>query len=127
MASNSAFRSYTNTGRNVSSSKGSTLKVDVLWCCELFRAADSRNRWDSPLFIFHKDEDLPLRGIEEALYERKAPPPNLSTQCQPLAATNFLYDLDKVTQGIVKSILNAQKLSTPGDFINIPEAEQKVS
>ncbi|GFY62291.1 protein KTI12 homolog [Trichonephila inaurata madagascariensis] len=44
---------------------------------------------------------------------------------QPLAATNFLYDLDKVTQGIVKSILNAQKLSTPGDFINIPKAEQK--
>ncbi|GFR18856.1 protein KTI12 homolog [Trichonephila clavata] len=91
-----------------------------------FETPDSRNRWDSPLFISHKDENLPLKGIEEALYQRKAPPPNLSTQCQPLAATNFLYDLDKVTQGIVKSILNAQKLSTPGDFISLPDADQKI-
>ncbi|GFT36314.1 protein KTI12 homolog, partial [Nephila pilipes] len=45
---------------------------------------------------------------------------------QPLTSTNFLYDLDKVTQGIVKSILNGQKLSSPGDYITIPEAEQKI-
>ncbi|GFR11708.1 protein KTI12 homolog [Trichonephila clavata] len=100
------------------------MRFDAL--VQRFEAPDSRNRWDSPLFISHKDEDLPLKGIEKALYQRKAPPPNLSTQCQPLAATNFLYDFDKVTQGIVKSILNAQKLSTPGDFISIPDADQKI-
>ncbi|XP_055948002.1 protein KTI12 homolog [Argiope bruennichi] len=91
-----------------------------------FEAPDSRNRWDSPLFIIHKDEELPLKNIEEALYEKKAPPPNLSTQNQPLASTNFLYDLDKVTQSIVKNILNAQRGSTPGDFITIPGADQKI-
>ncbi|GFW49238.1 hypothetical protein TNCV_3057481 [Trichonephila clavipes] len=37
MASSSASRSYTNAGISVSSPKGTTLKVDVLRCCELFR------------------------------------------------------------------------------------------
>ncbi|GIY35594.1 protein KTI12 homolog, partial [Caerostris extrusa] len=45
-----------------------------------YETPDSRNRWDSPLFIVHKDEELPLEDIEGALYRRKAPPPNLSTQ-----------------------------------------------
>ncbi|GFY33626.1 hypothetical protein TNCV_4593381 [Trichonephila clavipes] len=33
------FRSYTNAGRSVSSPKGTTLKVDVFRCCELFRVS----------------------------------------------------------------------------------------
>ncbi|GFU15701.1 protein KTI12 homolog [Nephila pilipes] len=54
-----------------------------------FESPDSRNRWDSPLFISHKDEDLPLMDIEEALYLRKAPPPNLSTQCVSLVTKQY--------------------------------------
>ncbi|KAG8194721.1 hypothetical protein JTE90_026372 [Oedothorax gibbosus] len=92
-----------------------------------FEPPDSRNRWDSPLFTVHKDEVVPLKDIQEALFMRKAPPPNLSTQNPPLSSTNFLYDLDKVTQGIVKVILNAQKGCEPGDSITVPDADQKVS
>ncbi|XP_054712747.1 LOW QUALITY PROTEIN: protein KTI12 homolog [Uloborus diversus] len=91
-----------------------------------FEAPDSRNRWDSPLFTLHKDEQLPLENIAMALFMQKAPPPNLSTQCQPLASTNFLYDLDRTTQDIVKNILDAQKTSVPGDTISIPNTEQKI-
>ncbi|GIY46044.1 protein KTI12 homolog [Caerostris extrusa] len=40
-----------------------------------YETPDSRNRWDSPLFIVHKDEELPLEDIEGALYRRRAPPP----------------------------------------------------
>lgn len=44
-----------------------------------FEAPDSRNRWDSPLFIIHPDEELPYQQITDALFNRKPPPPNHST------------------------------------------------
>lgn len=45
-----------------------------------FEAPDSRNRWDSPLFTILKDDVLPCEAISDALFKRKAPPPNQSTQ-----------------------------------------------
>lgn len=45
-----------------------------------FEAPDSRNRWDSPLFTILKDDTLPVEAISDALFKRKAPPPNQSTQ-----------------------------------------------
>ncbi|KAM9311831.1 protein KTI12 homolog [Gastrophryne carolinensis] len=66
-----------------------------------FEAPDSRNRWDSPLFTVQKDDALPLEQICNAIFHRKAPPPNQSTQTQPLSSTNFLHELDKVTQEVV--------------------------
>lgn len=91
-----------------------------------FESPDSRNRWDSPLFLVHKDEDLPFKSITDALFLRKAPPPNLSTQCPPLASTNFLYDVDCITQEIIKSVLEAQKTISIGDPITVPKTEEKV-
>lgn len=92
-----------------------------------FESPDSRNRWDSPLFIAHKDEELQYENIANALFLRKAPPPNQSTQCPPLASTNFLYDLDCVTQEITKAVIEAQKTGIIGDPITVPKAEQKIS
>lgn len=98
-----------------------------------FEAPDSRNRWDSPLFTVLKDDILPLEAVSDALFKRKAPPPNQSTQSvrkftkatlldvmcvillrvtkwisffflfsqQPLSSTNFLYELDKITQDVL--------------------------
>nr|XP_015903344.1 protein KTI12 homolog isoform X2 [Parasteatoda tepidariorum] len=91
-----------------------------------FEVPEDKNRWDSPLFTIHKDEDIPLTEIEAALFSRKAPPPNQSTQNQPLSSTNFLYDLDKITQDIVKEILNSQRMCEPGDPIAVPRADQTV-
>uniref|UniRef100_A0A803JEH2 Protein KTI12 homolog n=1 Tax=Xenopus tropicalis TaxID=8364 RepID=A0A803JEH2_XENTR len=92
-----------------------------------FEFPDSRNRWDSPLFTVHKDEKLPLEQICNAIFHRKAPPPNQSTQMQPLSSTNFLHELDKVTQEVVTTVLNAQKTSVPGDVIMVPGASEKIS
>ncbi|XP_053573239.1 protein KTI12 homolog [Bombina bombina] len=91
-----------------------------------FEAPDSRNRWDSPLFTVHKNEELPLEEICNAVFHRKAPPPNQSTQTQPLSSTNFLHELDKVTQDVVTAVLNAQKTSIPGDIIVVPGASEKI-
>ncbi|XP_019934276.1 protein KTI12 homolog [Paralichthys olivaceus] len=91
-----------------------------------FEAPDSRNRWDSPLFSILKDDTLPFEAISDALFKRKAPPPNQSTQSQPLSSANFLYELDKTTQDVLMAIFNAQKTSVPGDLISVPGATEKI-
>ncbi|XP_072881074.1 protein KTI12 homolog [Hemitrygon akajei] len=91
-----------------------------------FEAPDSRNRWDSPLFTIQKDDTLPFEAISDAIFHRKAPPPNQSTLSQPLSSTNFLYELDRVTQEILMAVLNAQKTSVPGDLITVPGANMKI-
>uniref|UniRef100_A0A3B3CVU8 Protein KTI12 homolog n=1 Tax=Oryzias melastigma TaxID=30732 RepID=A0A3B3CVU8_ORYME len=92
-----------------------------------FEAPDSRNRWDSPLFTILKDDNLPFESISDALFKRKAPPPNQSTQSQPLTSVNFLYELDKITQEVLMEIFNSQKTSVPGDLISVPGATEKIS
>ncbi|XP_051915949.1 protein KTI12 homolog isoform X1 [Hippocampus zosterae] len=91
-----------------------------------FEAPDSRNRWDSPLFNILQDDALPFQAITDALFKRKAPPPNQSTQSQPLSSANFLYELDKTTQDVLMAIFNAQKTSVPGDSISVPGATEKI-
>ncbi|XP_029951863.1 protein KTI12 homolog [Salarias fasciatus] len=91
-----------------------------------FEAPDSRNRWDSPLFTILKDDTLPFEEISDALLKRKAPPPNQSTQSQPLSSSNFLYELDKITQEMLMAIFDAQKTSVPGDLISFPGATEKI-
>ncbi|XP_072349177.1 protein KTI12 homolog [Scyliorhinus torazame] len=91
-----------------------------------FEAPESRNRWDRPLFTIQKDDTLPFEAIVDAIIHRKAPPPNQSTLSQPLSSTNFMFELDRVTQEMVMTILNAQKTSVPGDLITVPGANVKI-
>ncbi|XP_067829485.1 protein KTI12 homolog isoform X1 [Heptranchias perlo] len=91
-----------------------------------FEAPESRNRWDSPLFTIQKDDTLPFEAISNAIFHRKAPPPNQSTLNQPLSSTNFMYELDRVTQEMLMTIVNAQTTSLPGDLITVPGAKVKI-
>lgn len=79
-----------------------------------FEAPDSRNRWDFPLFVVYPDDTLPGLDICNALFHRKAPPPNQSTQTQPLSKTNFLHELDCLTQAVVKELMEGQCASMAG-------------
>lgn len=67
-----------------------------------FECPDSRNRWDKPLFTLEPTEDLPEEDIYAALFEQKQMKPTQATQSQPLSETNFLHELDRVTQEVVK-------------------------
>ncbi|XP_054633278.1 protein KTI12 homolog [Dunckerocampus dactyliophorus] len=91
-----------------------------------FEAPDSRNRWDSPLFTILQDDELQFEAIADAIFKRKAPPPNQSTQSQPLSSANFLYELDKITQDVLMAIFNAQKTSVPGDLVSVPGTTEKI-
>uniref|UniRef100_A0A1B6EXS7 Protein KTI12 homolog n=1 Tax=Cuerna arida TaxID=1464854 RepID=A0A1B6EXS7_9HEMI len=84
-----------------------------------YEAPDSRNRWDSPLITLQPEDPTPNEALHDALFQRKPPPPNQSTQSAPLSSTNFLYELDRVTQEVVTSILSAQKLGICGE-VKIP-------
>ena len=92
-----------------------------------YEAPIGHNRWDSPLFLSLKSLELDCEKVNEALFERKAPPPNQSTQCQPLSQTNFLHELDRVTKDIIKAILDAQKtgLAMEGDEITVPGTSER--
>ncbi|XP_028393500.1 protein KTI12 homolog [Dendronephthya gigantea] len=91
-----------------------------------FEPPDSKNRWDSPLFTIQVDDTLPFESIYDAVINRVPPPPNQSTQCQPLSATSFLNDLDRKTQDVISAILTAQRTSLPGEMIAIPGSTNKV-
>ncbi|KAI5098275.1 protein KTI12-like, partial [Silurus meridionalis] len=92
-----------------------------------FEAPDSRNRWDSPLFTVQKEDKLPFEAISDAILKRKVPPPNQSTQSQPLSSVNFLYELDRVTQDVLMAVFDLQKTSIPRDVIAIPGTTEKIS
>ncbi|KAK2725603.1 protein KTI12 homolog [Artemia franciscana] len=89
-----------------------------------YEAPDSRNRWDSPLFTARSGEEPPVDDVIISLYGRKPPPPNQSTQSQPLSATNFLYELDQATQKVVSHILEMQKVVGQGSKIQVPGSNE---
>ncbi|XP_060733710.1 protein KTI12 homolog isoform X1 [Tachysurus vachellii] len=91
-----------------------------------FESPDSRNRWDSPLFTIQKEERLPFEAISDALLKRKVQPPNQSTQSQPLSSSNFLFELDRVTQDVLMAVLESQKTRIPGHVIAIPGTTEKI-
>jgi len=91
-----------------------------------FEAPDGRNRWDSPLFTIQSNDELPFEEITASLYERKALKPNQSTQSLPLTSTNFLYELDCVTQEIVNRVVEAQKTCMIGEMVAIPNSSEKI-
>lgn len=99
---------------------------DALWL--RFEEPISTNRWDSPLFAVTPEDNLNLEEIYEALYEKKPPQANQSTQNPPTQGTNYLFELDKLTQEIVTEVVSARKIGIMGgvkiknssDTVNIP-------
>lgn len=91
-----------------------------------YEAPDSRNRWDAPLFTVIDDGCVPCEDIYDAIFHRKAPPPNMSTQSQLLTSTNFVYELDKATQQVISALMEAQKTFIPGDKVFVPDSDEKV-
>lgn len=88
-----------------------------------YEAPNSSNRWDKPLFVLQSNDICPAWDIYSVLFEREPPPPNQSTQVAPIAPTNFLYELDHITQEIVKNIMVAKKLGLEGSDVKVPGFE----
>lgn len=54
-----------------------------IYVCPLnyrFEEPNSNNRWDSPLFAVQPIDEFDLDAVYRVLFEKKPPPPNMSTQ-----------------------------------------------
>ncbi|KAG9289202.1 hypothetical protein G9A89_022511 [Geosiphon pyriformis] len=93
-----------------------------------FEEPNDRNRWDAPLFtVIYDDVSVPCDSIWDAVMNKKAKPPNLSTIAKPVSETNYLYELEKTSQEIINSILEAQKHSVGPEHINLPSRNLTIS
>ncbi|KAH7729380.1 KTI12 protein [Aphelenchoides avenae] len=123
-----------------SSEKYSETKIHELFM--RYEEPDEKNRWDSPLFVvpladhdehgerpseeqLPRSVQLPLEQLYACLVEGKDLLPNKSTQSAPSASTNWLHDLDRVTQCVVSSLMDQQRSAVPGDKLVVPYAGQK--
>ncbi|CRK90062.1 CLUMA_CG003781, isoform A [Clunio marinus] len=97
---------------------------DALWM--RFEEPISTNRWDSPLFAVTPDDQLPFEDIYNAIYEKKPPSANQSTQNPPTQSTNYLFELDRITQDIVTEITAARKLGSIGS-VKVKDSTETVS
>lgn len=85
-----------------------------------YEPPDSRSRWDSPLFSVTPDDTVPLQDIYKSLFLAKALKPNLSTQTAPVSSTNYLYELDRISQKIIDLIIAAHQMGVSDD-IQLPD------
>ncbi|XP_071538624.1 protein KTI12 homolog isoform X1 [Panulirus ornatus] len=92
-----------------------------------YETPNSSNRWDSPMFSVLPEDVPPFESLYDALYLCKPPPPNQSTQTQPLSSTNFLFELDRTTQDVTNCIISAQKTVVTGDKIRVPGVDELLS
>lgn len=91
-----------------------------------YEAPSGTARWDSPLHLVLRDGRLDVDAVYDSLYNKAPPPPNQSTQCQPLSGTNFLYQLDQVTQAIVAAVMEAQKYGGhAGQEVGLPGTKER--
>jgi protein KTI12 len=80
-----------------------------------FEEPDGTKRWDSPLIsIAYDDEKLPFEEIWEIIALRKGPKPNLATVLKPAVGTNYLQELDRLTNQVVSDIVGYQQIDSFG-------------
>lgn len=95
-------------------------------------------------YKYFKDT-IVLEDIYQALFHGIVPKPHLATQSvsiswlfnvfqiififfqQKLENTNFVHELDRITQAIISGILEAQNTAIIGDPIAVPETQSKVN
>ncbi|CAF1197096.1 unnamed protein product [Rotaria sordida] len=91
-----------------------------------YEPPEGRNRWDAPLFILTPNDELPLEQIADYLANKRPPPPNKSTVNLPISDTNFLHDVDRVTQDVIDSIVQQSKMAVLGQQFSIPGTTEKI-
>ncbi|CAF1438240.1 unnamed protein product [Rotaria magnacalcarata] len=92
-----------------------------------YEPPEGRNRWDAPLFEVTPDDPLPLEQIADYLANKRPPPPNKSTVNLPMSDTNFLHDVDRVTQDVIDSIVQQSKMAVFGQQFSIPGTTEKIT
>lgn len=86
-----------------------------------YEEPNSMTRWDSPLYlVMYDDEKLPLDDIWETLVLQRPKQPNQATLLKAATPTNYLFELDRITQEIVTQVFEFQKVN-PGGSVKIKD------
>ncbi|XP_055857404.1 protein KTI12 homolog [Episyrphus balteatus] len=82
--------------------------------CMRFEEPHGNCRWDKPLFVVFPEDQLDCDGIYSSLFDSAPLPPNMSTQNAPISATNYLFEMDQLTQQIVADVMSSRKIGISG-------------
>ncbi|CAF4086917.1 unnamed protein product [Adineta steineri] len=110
---------------NVANNRYNESTFDAL--VQRYEPPEGRNRWDAPLFELTPSDELPLEQIADYLANKRPPPPNKSTVNLPISDTNFLHDVDRVTQDVLDSIVQQSKIAVLGQQFSIPGTTEKIT
>ena len=86
-----------------------------------FEAPIGKNRWDKPLFIVKPDEETPLKEIEEQV-ENKIVKPHISNVPEVQKESNFMFQIDQISQDIINAIVKAQNEGISSTNIKLPHS-----
>ncbi|KAJ3226713.1 kti12, chromatin associated [Clydaea vesicula] len=97
---------------------------------ERFEEPDQKFRWDKPLFTILPDNpnagEFFGKDLIDHIVFSKTLVPNFATIVKPLTEPNYLYQLDKITQEIIQSILQVQKEGFSGGYFTVKNAKEKI-
>jgi len=122
-------RSWNDARRNTKEKAYSTnIMDDVLKRLEVPKVD---KRWDAPLFVVRPDEALPIADIAAALIDGKAAKASVATVAPRAQESNYLLEVDNVTQEISAAVMKSLSPSaavpaTVGDHIRVPHCAQTV-
>ncbi|KAJ5072234.1 protein kti12 [Anaeramoeba ignava] len=88
-----------------------------------FEEPQSKNKWDSPLFLINEEnETLEMESIEQALFSKNSQlKPTKATQIKRQTDSSFLYQEDKILQEMALQFFSAQKNAIKGDIITLDD------
>jgi len=86
-----------------------------------FETPNPRNRWDSPLIVITPIDTTPMDIIVEYILQKPGLRPNSATQPQVLSDTNFVHEMERITQDIISTLLTSSAL--PGDTVSVPHSK----
>lgn len=91
-----------------------------------YEEPNGMSRWDSPLYtIPYIDEQLPVDEIWDSLI-KKAKPPNQATVLKAAPPTNYLTELDRVTNEVVNTTMNLYN-TNPGGTVKLLDYPEPVT
>jgi protein KTI12 len=91
-----------------------------------FETPNESRRWESPTFIVSNDHPIPFEAVTNYLLAKQAVSINLATQHTKISDTNYLHEIDKVTQEILKTIIQKQGETPVGSKIFVPNASKQI-
>ncbi|KAK9451392.1 chromatin associated protein KTI12 [Limtongia smithiae] len=75
-----------------------------------YEEPNGMNRWDSPLYtiVYTDNISVLFPGLYDSIIHAKPKPPNFATILKPAASSDYVYQLDRQAQEIVKLVTEAQ-------------------